>query len=254
VGHGAAEQARVITPGVESGARLLVINADDFGHARGANEGILEAHRNGIVTSTSLMVFGQAAEEAARLARKYSNLSVGLHFAADADVDLDDAAATARAFARQLERFRELMGADPTHVDSHHHQHMPAHRMPRFAELVAPLGVPLRGAGVRYIGGFYGQWEPGVTNLEHVRRAYLVHVIATEALVGFSELACHPARITSDFTSSYLHERAVELQTLTEPGLREEIEALGVRLVSYHDWTAPATGAMLGAGTRPVGA
>ncbi|HET8894873.1 MAG TPA: ChbG/HpnK family deacetylase [Gaiellaceae bacterium] len=159
-----------------------------------------------------------------------------MHFVADADLDLDDAAATARAFGRQLERFRELIRDDPTHVDSHHHRHMTEHRTPRFAERVAPLGVPLHDDGrVRYTAGFYGQWEPGLTNLEHVLRPYLVHVIATEAREGFSELACHPARITSD-----LHERAVELQTLTEPGLGEEIEALGVKLVSHHEWTAPA--------------
>jgi predicted glycoside hydrolase/deacetylase ChbG (UPF0249 family) len=41
--------------------------------------------------------------------------------------------------------------------------------------------------------------------------------------------------VVGDFRSSYLEERAVELATLTEPGLREEIEALGVSIVSYRD-------------------
>jgi predicted glycoside hydrolase/deacetylase ChbG (UPF0249 family) len=50
-----------------------------------------------------------------------------------------------------------------------------------------------------------------------------------------TELACHPARVIGDFRSTYLEERAVELATLTEPGLREEIEALGITLVSYRD-------------------
>jgi predicted glycoside hydrolase/deacetylase ChbG (UPF0249 family) len=62
-----------------------------------------------------------------------------------------------------------------------------------------------------------------------------VQLIANEALGDITELACHPAKVTGDFGSSYRDERAVELATLTEPGLREQIEALGVRLVSYHE-------------------
>lgn len=33
----------------------LIVNADDFGYSKGINLGIIEAHREGIVTSTTLM-------------------------------------------------------------------------------------------------------------------------------------------------------------------------------------------------------
>lgn len=218
-------------------ARSLIVNADDFGLSAGVTEGILEAHRHGIVTSTSLMVFEAGAEAAAEAARRLASLSVGLHFVEYDGVDLDDPDTAARAFARQIERFRELMGTDPTHVDSHHHVHSEETRMPTFAQLVAPLGVPLRHAGqVAYIGGFWAQWEPGVTELRYVSREFLLELVRTEALQGFTELACHPARIRGDFSSSYLTERESELHTLTETGLRADIEALGVTLVSYHDY------------------
>lgn len=218
--------------------RRLIINADDFGLAPGVTEGILEAHTRGVVTSTSLMVDASAAEQAARRGRDHPELSVGLHFVEERGTDLDDPDQAARSFSRQLERFRELTGADPTHVDSHHHVHTEGDRMSTFSELVAPLGVPLRGDGrAAYIGGFYAQWEPGVTNLEYVSRSFLLELVRDEALEPFTELACHPARITGDFTSKYLTEREVELRTLTEPGLREEIEALGVKLVNYRAWS-----------------
>jgi chitin disaccharide deacetylase len=217
--------------------RRLIVNADDFGLSDGVNEGIVEAHVDGIVTSTSLMVRAGAAARAAELARAHPALSVGLHFEEPDDVDLDDPAQAERAFHDQVERFRALTGRDPTHVDSHHHVHAEGERMPTFRALVAPLGVPLRHAGqVAYIGGFYAQWEYLVTELRYVRRPFLVELVRTEALEGITELACHPARITGDFQSAYLNEREVELATLTEPGLREEIEALGVELASYHDW------------------
>jgi predicted glycoside hydrolase/deacetylase ChbG (UPF0249 family) len=222
-----------------SRVRLLVINADDFGLSPGVNQGIAETHTNGVVTSASLMVLESAAEDAAAAARDLPELSVGLHFVEDGSADLDDPAEAARAFVAQLERFRELIGRDPTHFDSHHHVHREAARMETFKALVDPLGIPVRHDGrVAYIGGFWAQWEPGVTELDHVRRPFLLELVATEVLDGFTELACHPARVTGDFSSSYLGERAVELATLTEPDLKEELEASGVTLVSYHDWPA----------------
>jgi predicted glycoside hydrolase/deacetylase ChbG (UPF0249 family) len=105
-----------------------------------------------------------------------------------------------------------------------------------FARLVEPLGIPLRGqSGVGYVGAFWGQWQAGVTRLRHVRRPFLLQLVRTMVGDGLTELGCHPARI-GDFASSYLEERVVELQTLTEPGLREAVEALGIELVSFHIW------------------
>ena len=46
-------------------AGRLIVNADDFGLCAGVNQGIIEAHERGIVTSASLMVRYPAAEAAA---------------------------------------------------------------------------------------------------------------------------------------------------------------------------------------------
>jgi predicted glycoside hydrolase/deacetylase ChbG (UPF0249 family) len=213
--------------------RLLIVNADDFGLSRGVNAGILDAHTTGIVTSTSLMVDRAGAEDAAELARQHRALSVGLHFD-DQGVMLEERAAIASAFAAQLERFRKLIGAEPTHVDSHHHSHAHRDRIATFSELVAPLGVPLRHTGrVRYLGGFWGQSRQGATDLSQIGAESLLEMIRTGVSDGLTEIGCHPARLTGDLTSSYLEERATELETLTVPGLREQIEALGVELVSF---------------------
>jgi predicted glycoside hydrolase/deacetylase ChbG (UPF0249 family) len=215
--------------------RSLIINGDDLGLSPGVNDGILEAHTRGVLTSASLMVLAPAAEAAADVAKAHPTLSIGLHFVDDSP-ELDDAGYAAEAYNAQLERFRALTGRDPTHVDSHHHVHARGGRIHTFARLVEPLGVPLRLAGqVRYIGGFYAQTHPGVSNIRFVSEEYLVHVVANEAFEGFSELGCHPA-LRGDFESSYRYEREVELATLTEPGLREELEGLGLRLASFHDW------------------
>lgn len=57
----------------------LIVNADDFGISASANRAIERAHREGILTSASLMVSGDAAEDAVRIARENPDLGVGLH-------------------------------------------------------------------------------------------------------------------------------------------------------------------------------
>jgi predicted glycoside hydrolase/deacetylase ChbG (UPF0249 family) len=216
--------------------RRLIVNADDFGLAAGVNAGIVEAHINGILTSTSLMVDRPAAADAARLAREHPALSVGLHYVEDGP-EIDDPGHVARTFATQLERFRELTGSDPTHVDSHHHVHLS--RLATFGPLVEPLGVPLRGDGrVAYVGAFYAHPRRGVVELGRVRTPFLLELLENEAAGEFTELGCHPGRVTGDLVSSYTPEREVELATLTGPDLRSRIEDLGLALASYHDWRA----------------
>ena len=57
----------------------LIVNGDDFGYSREVNAGIIRAHREGILTSTSLMVAETARDEAAALAKENPALDVGLH-------------------------------------------------------------------------------------------------------------------------------------------------------------------------------
>lgn len=57
----------------------LIINGDDFGYSSSVNRAIVRAHRDGVLTSASLMVNEAAADEAIELARGNPGLAVGLH-------------------------------------------------------------------------------------------------------------------------------------------------------------------------------
>jgi chitin disaccharide deacetylase len=59
--------------------KRLIINADDFGFTRDVNAGIVQAHREGVLTSTTLMANGDAFDDAVRLARKTPTLDIGAH-------------------------------------------------------------------------------------------------------------------------------------------------------------------------------
>jgi hopanoid biosynthesis associated protein HpnK len=60
-------------------ARRLIVNADDFGLSASVNEAVIRAHREGILTTASLMVNEPGFDEAVRLARENPKLGVGLH-------------------------------------------------------------------------------------------------------------------------------------------------------------------------------
>ncbi len=226
---------------MNAAVRNLIVNADDFGASTGVNRGIVEAHAHGVVTSTSLMVTGHAAREAVELTRAHPRLGLGLHWdlarqADDPLVDLYDPVAVREELARQLERFHRLTGRPPTHIDSHHHVHRDPHVAPIAKELVVPLGVPLReDSEVTFVGGFYGQWEWQVTDLHHVSPEFLTWILRNEVGEGWTEISCHPGYVSDGFVSVYLYEREAEVATLTDPRIRGEIDALGIRLVSYAD-------------------
>ena len=59
--------------------RRLIVNADDFGMSEEVNQAVILAYREGVLTTTSLMVTGEAFDQAVRLAKENPGLGVGIH-------------------------------------------------------------------------------------------------------------------------------------------------------------------------------
>ena len=59
--------------------RIIVINADDFGLTEGINKGIVQAHTDGVLTSTTIMTNMPAAEQAVKMAKRLPKLGIGIH-------------------------------------------------------------------------------------------------------------------------------------------------------------------------------
>lgn len=223
-----------------SGAKLVVFNADDFGYSRGINRGIVEAQERGVVTSTSMMVNTAATGEAVRLAHAHPDLSVGLHvnFTNEAQrlIDLDDEGACRRELWDQYRRFTDLTGRRPTHLDSHQHVHRHPMRRPLFEELADSEGLPLRDRPpVVFKGGFYAQWEYGVSDPSKVSLADLERILHEELADGIYEFCCHPGYFDPAFEAVYHLDREYELKTLTHPDLPLFLEAEGIRLISFRE-------------------
>jgi hopanoid biosynthesis associated protein HpnK len=153
----------------------VIINADDFGRSSAVNTAILRAYERGVLTSASLMVTGEAAAQAAALARKHPGLAVGLHVVAVNGRALlspteiphlvdtrgcfrDDALRAGvyyffskaareelrRELTAQFERFAAF-GLPLSHVDGHEHMHM----HPTLAHIILPLAEKYGASGFR---------------------------------------------------------------------------------------------------------
>ncbi len=136
--------------------KRLIVNADDFGFTRDVNQGIVQAHREGILTATTLMATGAAFEDAVRLAKETPTLDVGCHLVLVGEPpfpmsipELVPAVMLGRiaiydAFAAQVRRI-QAAGITPTHLDTHKHTHL----LPQVLEAVARVSEEFRIPWVR---------------------------------------------------------------------------------------------------------
>lgn len=158
-----------------AGGTRVIFNADDFGRSSAINAAVIQAHCAGVLTSTSLMVTGDAVEEAVTLARAAPTLAVGLHvividgpallppshiphlvnaggcfpedaFAAGVRYAVSRAARAELSceLAAQFERFAAT-GLPLSHVDGHAHMHL----LPAVWDLVLPLAEQYGASGIR---------------------------------------------------------------------------------------------------------
>jgi hopanoid biosynthesis associated protein HpnK len=149
----------------------LILNADDFGLTKGVNEGVIRAHREGILTSATLMATGPAFDDAVLRARANPALGIGCHLVltggfavapreeipslVDANGRLPKSLGVLvtrvssgrirtkdieRELRAQIEKIRRA-GIEPTHLDTHKHTHAHPRVMNVLGRLARELGI-----------------------------------------------------------------------------------------------------------------
>ena len=133
--------------------RQLVVNADDFGYTREVNDGIIAAHRDGILTATTLMANGRAFDHAVELAGQNPDLDVGCHLVLVGGQSLLDGRAYPASIRQLIQEMTSgkwkpldelraqvekilAAGLKPTHLDTHKHTHL----LPKVLDAVARIG------------------------------------------------------------------------------------------------------------------
>jgi predicted glycoside hydrolase/deacetylase ChbG (UPF0249 family) len=136
--------------------RKLVVNADDFGFTRDVNQGIIKAHREGILTATTIMAVGAAFDDAVRLARENPELDIGVHLVLVGQPPFPRTVAqlTRAVMLGRIRIYEELSaqvrrvldaGLNPSHLDTHKHTHL----LPPVLDVVARISQEFKIRWVR---------------------------------------------------------------------------------------------------------
>lgn len=266
--------------------KYLIVNSDDFGISEGVSRGILEAHHNGIVTSTTTMVNMPAAESAIKLAQESApDLGLGLHFVLSFGKPVSDPADVPslvtdegqfvstyaelmeklthftaedleREMRAQFERFRQLAGRLPDHLDSHHgvtYTHPVAFDV--MLRIAHKHNLPIRWSGE--IDGRYGlddeivsalkaginkhgkprtcdHLEDFIFDFEDTSRIERLKSGLRTIKAGYSELVVHVG-YAENLQEDYTVQREQELEAVTHAEVKQILEEEGIQLCNFGD-------------------
>ena len=226
-----------------------IVNADDFGYCKGVNLGIIEAYKNGILRSTTLMPGMPGFDHAVDLLKENKGLGCGIHmtltayepvlkthktivdengkfFRSPGKINLEkiDLNEVYEEFCAQIEKAKDA-GVEITHLDSHHHVHMQEVLKPVIDKIREKYKLPMRG-DVKLEGSFYG---------ENVSQDYLKGLYNEKEEV--IEIMTHPAYLDLDIyeSSSYNIYRMKELKVLTSQEIKDFIKENNIKLCSFKD-------------------
>lgn len=226
----------------------VIVNADDFGYSRGTNYGIIDAHKYGLVNSTTMMMNMSAVDHAFDLAFENSELAVGIHLVLTAGAPILQSGVDSliqpngsfktlsmlsgkfdlnpseveKEWEAQIEKFISY-GLMPNHFDSHHH----VHSIPQLADVVRNLvqkyGVPVRNfeiSGVEMYSdvALFDFYDEGVTE-------NYFSELPNKVMDGQTvEIMSHPAYLDSTLLkgTSYYSQRLKELEILMKAKLPSE--------------------------------
>lgn len=245
----------------------LIINADDYGYSKEINEGILEAHESGIVTSTTIMSNEQFFEQAIEHYPK--TLGLGVHL----NLTWGKSLATGEPFSRwnkyraifglvrkeflekefrkQIEKVLER-GIKPDHLDSHHHLHafspiretvlhlareynIGKVRWPKEASTGATFSMGY--LKQRLIASKLKQCSLKTTDnffgILYTKNPSLSHFISYLNFNGSAEICCHPGKASTNKIDGLAVTRPQELAILTNPQFKDEIKKRRIKLISF---------------------
>ena len=238
--------------------KRLIINADDFGFTRDVNAGIIQAHREGVLTSATLMANGGAFEDAVRLAHETPTLDVGCHLVlVDGRSVLDGSPfpeTPVRLLFQKLDAYPELRaqiqkivaaGIRPTHLDSHKHTHLLPGVFRAVVRLAKEFAIPYIRRPLPSIDLYRRVAQAsGVRMTDHLLGFRLTGTLTEDTFAaaieglpdGETEFFCHPGLLGPELAQARTRlkeSRVRELEALTSPRIRALINAKGICLSPF---------------------
>ena len=244
--------------------KLLIVNADDFGISPEANNAIVQAHRDGIVTSATIMANMPGFCDAIELARDCPNLGIGLHVNLTDGRPISDPysklpglfglmvsawwskSAMRREICAQLETAL-ASGIKITHLDSHKHVHV--HPMVLSALVwaankysVKALRVPIESRELRFGEPIGWQLRSALVsfNAQRVRQVAIGEdFFATDNFIGTAKtcrwsaktMAAAIKNLKVGITELMVHPN--DLDALISDDVRHALDSSGAQLITY---------------------
>lgn len=230
----------------------VIINADDFGLTEGINNGILTAHKQGVVTRTTLIMNGKAVDHAVKLAKAHPTLKVGIHLALsygkplsdkvdllvdksntfkftkyETDLSPSEIQQVEQEWDTQIQAFLKT-GLTLDHIDSHHHVHGWTCLQPVVKHLFDKYHLPFR-----YTDQLENRSDMSLTEslwldfYGELAQPDLFKQLLSQQ-VETIEVMTHPAYVDATLLkiSSYTHDRERELNVLTSLDVPEAIQLI----------------------------
>ncbi|HWP49228.1 MAG TPA: ChbG/HpnK family deacetylase [Candidatus Limnocylindrales bacterium] len=251
--------------------KYLIINADDFGLTPEVSRGILQTVREGIVTSTTVLINSPHVGELPELLK--TRVGIGLHFnltwgspvSSPEEVPslIDEkgffhsdpsflgpegesvyprkSEEIQKELEAQVERFLRLLQKPPTHIDVHKHAHKYPTVLNPLIRVAKKYRIPVRAinSGMRTV-----LQENGLVTTDFfmggalpegpywTKEQLLTTLIQVQP--GVTEIMCHPGYVPEPIPGMfYNQQREVELRSFCDPEVQEEIKKQGIQLVDF---------------------
>jgi len=238
----------------------IIVNADDFGYSNAINYGIIDAYKEGVLTSTTLMVDMPGTIHAINLMKENPGLGVGLHLNFTLGKPLTNGKTLVgkngemikpldlpqthkyseeelwdEALA-QFNKYVELTGKKPTHIDTHLFS---SDKVEEISNVVVKFAkknnIPVRNKDINSF--------PRVKFICHhnfSRKAHLNYLFDLQSEIfkyEIIEIMVHPGYVDQYLidNSSYTIERVQEVEMLCGEEIKELFKRYDAKLISYKE-------------------
>ena len=276
----------------------LIINSDDYGRTTLISQGIREAHLHGVVSSTTCMMnFPNAAHDITLALQETPNLGLGVHLMLTSGSPLSppenvptlvtaenrfpnltqflnrlysvNPTEVKAEWRRQIEKFIQLTGRHPTHLDSHHHSSYYTKAFFRaMLELAQEYGCAIRQVTSQdgnFLRGLPHEVNQTILNYapalqedfnipttdtffasfynKQATQDEIINILHRLPTDGVHELMCHPGYSDAalETSSFYNRQRETELAILTNNEVQETIKTLNIDLITFAILLMPQT-------------
>ncbi len=244
--------------------RIAIINADDCNLTPGVTDAILKCHDQGVVSSTTWLANLPFSDNAVRAVLKRKGLGVGIHLNVTLGSPVSPATKVKSLvepdgrfkklprqmgklpalnevifeYTAQIEKFKQIFGCLPTHLDTHHQVHDHPLFFKAFTRIASRYDLPVRRSclmlsrkeKLKTTDFFFGNFTPA-----GYWRKNPFETLIRNLPEGISEFMCHPGyndkklRAVSSFTSG----RKEEMQLLSSRRLRDFLKEQEVELKHF---------------------